>query len=105
MGTGTSSGKGASVKAPQWETEVDNAEWQKLGTSKSFGIPGIGGAIVRRVRNGTTWGYEARVYTPNSDASPINGGSPFASETQAMDTAKKVLKNRRRVQLQNGGNR
>ena len=88
MGAGTSSGISAIAQ------KISGEKWQKMGTSKSFGIPGIGGAIVRRVPSGMGWGYRADVYSPNSNPSPINGGKPFKTESEAMTTAKKVLINR-----------
>ena len=90
MGAGTSSGK-----ANSREQRINNAKWTGQSGNRSFGIVGVGGASVRKGTDefGNT-GYIARVWTPNSNANQINGGRAFSSEKDAMNTAKKVLKNR-----------
>lgn len=99
MGTGTNSGKPA-----KWEQDVDNARFTSTGRVRTFSVPGVGGAAVEATPDTATktMRYTAYVWTPNAPARPINGGQTFASRDEANAAAKKVLKNRRRVQLKFG---
>lgn len=101
MGAGTSSGK----SVPAWEKEIDNASFSSSGKTRTFSIPGIGGAAVEATPDTTTktMRYTAYVWTPNTAATPINGGQTYATRDEANSAAKKVLKNRRRVELKSGG--
>ena len=96
MGAGTSSGK-----VPAWETQVDNAKFTSTGKTRTFSVPGVGGAAVEATPDPATktLRYTAYVWTSNTAATPINGGQTYATRDEANSAAKKVLKNRHRVQL------
>lgn len=82
-----------------FEDEIDRATFSGDGNIKSFQIAGVGAAEVRYGRDEFgNIGWTARVATPNTNVTPINGNRRFKSREAAEARAREALKNRVRAE-------